>query len=168
MNILNIGDKERKAQLAENKDIISCPMCHTELAVDNSDWKTSPATGKQFINCPWCGHHINRGVFGPNDVRTKLVNELADAFDVERVHTVMNLLNWKWYGIEGIPTEDDIRQKVRDLVMETLERRCPIATAGFATEYIPANEDSDEGVAIRFQLDSLCACINNDNEVEFY
>jgi len=45
-----------------------------------------------------------------------------DNMDMERVHKVMELLEWRWHTTEGTPTLFDIRQRVRKDFKSAVER----------------------------------------------
>jgi hypothetical protein len=52
----------------------------------------------------------------------RMMFDIINNFDFDKVHIVMNHLNWEWYG-KGIPTVDDIRFAARDR-LETVIKNC--------------------------------------------
>ncbi len=70
------------------------------------------------------------------------IDEMMDHFDFYKAQQVMQTLEWKWAGIEGVPLVHHLRKKIRYLMQVTYERalaeKVPyyfITTAGFKVEY---------------------------------
>lgn len=85
------------------------------------------------------------------------VNEVMDLFDYERVHKVMEFLDWKWAG-KGIPEIYDLRvesrrllEKVANKVIEGEEYYFS-ATGGFKAEAWK-NDDDTLGLRLSFILE---------------
>ena len=78
--------------------------------------------------------------------RSKL-DELLEEFDFEKVHKIMDLLNWMWAGVYGIPTREDMILVVKNLY-SSIEgailrgEKSSIATGGFVLTFNP-NEDDE-------------------------
>jgi hypothetical protein len=71
---------------------------------------------------------------------TDQINEIMDWFDFDKVHKVMEAINWTWHGVNGnteVPSVPQIRKFARDLMSRMLdEQRGPNAThatGGFVT-----------------------------------
>lgn len=45
-----------------------------------------------------------------------MIDNIMDNFDFSRVAKCMEVLEWKWHDVEGIPTEPDIRKSARKLL----------------------------------------------------
>ena len=86
------------------------------------------------------------------------VNEVMDLFDYERVHKVMEFLDWKWVG-KGVPEIYDLRvesrrllEKVANKVIEEGEGYYFSATGGFKAEAWK-NDDGSLGLRLNFILE---------------
>ena len=88
-----------------------------------------------------------------NTTEQKLLDEVMDWFDFHKVAKVMSHLQWTWHNCEspgGIPTESDLRVRVREMFTRLIaEKRCMeryvCATGGF--EYT-VWRDSDGNVDV--------------------
>lgn len=64
-----------------------------------------------------------------------MIDNIMDNFDFNRVAKCMEVLEWKWCDVEGIPTEPDIRKSARKLLNNIKEEftsnRYSIAAGGF-------------------------------------
>lgn len=77
----------------------------------------------------------------------KKINEVVDFFNFEKVHNVMEFLNWQWQG-EGVPEIYELKEAARNLIIETINKTletledCSIATGGFeASSYLDENNE---------------------------
>jgi hypothetical protein len=91
---------------------------------------------------------INRQEF----FRSKL-DELLKEFDFEKVHKIMNLLDWRWVGVLGIPEEEDMILVIRSLFNSIKgaiirKERSFAATGGFKLTY---NPDEDDEITLTFE-----------------
>lgn len=68
------------------------------------------------------------------DVFTHVWEDLEKNFDFEKVQKMMNAVNWKWAFIKGPLTLNIIKENVKEMVHEVLERKTTISTGGF--EYV--------------------------------
>jgi hypothetical protein len=50
----------------------------------------------------------------------ELVDEITDEFQFEKVHQTMKALDWKWSGVDGVPSIGDLRRMARELLQELL------------------------------------------------
>lgn len=46
-----------------------------------------------------------------------MVREILDDFDFEKVHSVMNFLNWKWVNLGHVPTVADLQAEASRLLV---------------------------------------------------
>lgn len=70
------------------------------------------------------------------DEQNKAVNEIMDWFDFEKVHKTMRVLRWKWSGTEeGVPLLGEIKQRARQLLVQSIEENTTISTGGFRATY---------------------------------
>lgn len=84
--------------------------------------------------------------------RSKL-DELLKEFNFEKVHKIMDLLNWRWAGVIGIPGKEDMIPVIRSLfdsIKGAIMRkeRSFAATGGFKLTY---NPDEDDEITLAFE-----------------
>jgi hypothetical protein len=65
------------------------------------------------------------------------IEEILDWFDFEKVHKVMESLDWKWFSIASVPQIPHLRQKARSLLQHVAneEPDCTTATGGFVARH---------------------------------
>lgn len=83
--------------------------------------------------------------------REKL-EELIDSFEFDKVHKVMEELDWEWANL-GVPTIDSMKNCVRGLYTSIENRvvnneHCYCSTGGFCLSY---NPDEDEELRLVFE-----------------
>jgi hypothetical protein len=66
----------------------------------------------------------------------KMMFDIINNFDFEKVHNTMNHLDWSWYSI-GIPTVDDLRFAARERI-ESVIKSC-LSDANPNEEYISSS-----------------------------
>jgi hypothetical protein len=79
----------------------------------------------------------------------KKINEVIDFFDFEKVHNVMEFLNWQWQGAGiGVPKVYDLKETATNLIIETINKTLEtskdysITTGGFeASSYLDENNE---------------------------
>lgn len=87
---------------------------------------------------------------------SNLLQELLNGFDFERVHKCMEVLDWSWTGVNGIPEEEDMILVVKNLY-ESIEKRilegkyCYCATGGFKLTF---NPDEDNELSLVFAAEN--------------
>ena len=76
------------------------------------------------------------------------IEDLLDEFDFNKVHRVMQALNWRWAGIDGVPEVPDLRRQARDLLRHIAEAKNvrSVSTGGF-TAYM-----HDGLLGLRFEV----------------
>lgn len=78
-------------------------------------------------------------------------------YDFERVHKVMETLNWTWASADGVPSVDELKEEAVDLLIrcfqqsEKNKKDCLMATGGFeACSYY--KEDGEIDFELRFVI----------------
>lgn len=148
---------------------VICPNCEAELEVDRNDWTHFP-NGNRAVGCPCCGFYIEHKSQEDKTKQNqqKIIEEIIDCTDFEKIHKAMKALDWIWATTEGrVPTEEELKEQARKLLKETFERKCDVATGGFWTKYMEADEYGDEGASLSFRIDNTSVWINKDNELEY-
>ena len=80
---------------------------------------------------------------------TKIIDEILDEFDFERVHQTMKALNWTWHDTDGVPTIGDLRRQARTLLQELLKHNYYCTGTGGLFAYRIADT-----VGLRFEVTS--------------
>ena len=77
----------------------------------------------------------------------KKINEVIDFFDFEKVHNVMEFLNWQWQGL-GVPKVYELKETATNLIIESINKTLEtlqdysIGTGGFeASSYLDENNE---------------------------
>lgn len=52
-----------------------------------------------------------------------MIDEILDEFDFEKVHRVMQALDWKWHNTDGVPSIADLRRMARSLLNQVVESK---------------------------------------------
>ena len=117
---------------------------------------------KEAINLPdgthWLIPERRLTIDRKNFFRDKL-QELLDDFDFERVHKVMEVLDWHWVGVNGIPKEEDMIPIVKILYDDIEDRVIHgeysfCATGGFKLTFNP-NEDNELSLVFEAETNSV-------------
>jgi len=93
---------------------------------------------------------------------SNLLQELLDGFDFKRVHECMEVLNWYWAGVDGIPEKEDMISIVKNLY-ESIEKSilegkyCYSSTGGFKLTF---NPDEDNELNLVFEVEN-CSVYGN-------
>jgi hypothetical protein len=78
---------------------------------------------------------------------TKIIDEILDEFDFERVHQTMKALNWTWVDTDGVPTIGDLRRQARELLQDLLKHNHHCVGTGGLFAYRIADT-----VGLRFEV----------------
>lgn len=121
----------------------------------------------KYVDCPWfrkeCMFISNHGWAVPekyllkdidkkNFYRSKL-DELLSEFDFERVHRIMDLLDWRLVGVYGIPKRENMISVIKSLY-DSIEgsilrsEKSFASTGGFKLSY---NPDKDDEITLTFE-----------------
>jgi hypothetical protein len=52
-----------------------------------------------------------------------MLQDIIDNFDFDRVHNVMDYLNWQWATCSGVPTIEELKEKAISLLRDASELR---------------------------------------------
>lgn len=110
----------------------------------NEDWFFKES--KPLANFGWAipEKRLLKDIDKKNFYRSKLT-ELLTEFDFEKVHKIMDLLNWEWAGVMSIPERADMIPVIKglyDSIEEAILRgeRSSAATGGFMLTFNPDDE----------------------------
>lgn len=87
------------------------------------------------------------------DATYATVSQCLEAFNFERVHTMMVAVDWKWsvaLGEDGyhVPTVEEIKSLAERLLYEAVSRRDTISSGGLEAKYFNRHERAT--LALRF------------------
>ena len=80
----------------------------------------------------------------------KLIDEVMDCFDFERVHKAMVALDWTWHDVDGVPDVYEIKKHARALLKDAIKRNVILSTGGFRVGFDP----DEEVLFLEFIVDS--------------
>ena len=84
----------------------------------------------------------------------KLIDDIMDNFNFEKVHKVMKFLNWTWWNLETmkeyVPTIQDIRSSARDRLKTVLLEKCGYCESGGFV----ARKYDDDTISLEFKIES--------------
>jgi hypothetical protein len=67
----------------------------------------------------------------------KLIDDIMDWFDFEKVGKVMKFLKWSWMTAEeGVPIVPEIRRSARRMLKEAIENKTTISSGGLKATYV--------------------------------
>jgi len=79
------------------------------------------------------------------------IDEIMDSFDFQKVHKIMEFLNWEWY--EGVPDIYSLRTAARKHLKQAAEVKGASGSGGFTANYI--EHKSWVRLELYFGLDSI-------------
>ena len=87
------------------------------------------------------------------------IDDIMDNFEFDKVHEVMEFLEWKWALDDGycVPSINDLRRRSRQLikdVVSNLERNeeCNVSTGGFTVRGWKSSDDGKIFLELSFVL----------------
>lgn len=89
----------------------------------------------------------------------EVIDRIIEEFDFEKVHRVMQILNWRWGRLSAVPSVGALVLCAQGLLQKTFEMDVcdSVATGGFkATK--TENKDKGEGLELEFILISTEFC----------
>lgn len=164
MKVLKHGNRIKE-------DIFTCPQCGCEFIP--GDTEILRLDGETYAHCPECVEKV----YPPEDFveeetelekrhrrREAIVSKIVDFVEFDRIHTAMKALDWKWWDC-GIPSAHQIRQEVTKRLREAFDSKTGFGSGGIYIEYLPKDENGDEGLKFSFVLESYGAFYDNDETI---
>ena len=99
--------------------------------------------------------------------KMKIQNIMED-FDFQKVHNVMEQLDWKW-GLTkpGIPTIDEMKCEAKRLLIDACIEKTCIATGGFRAVYEECSQgDPDPYIGLEFIIEECEGFVDEDETCE--
>ena len=93
------------------------------------------------------------------------IESIMRHFDFERVHKVMEFLDWHWaFTSKGVPTVEEIKVEARRILIDACEEETNIATGGFRAVYEKdGTEDGEPYIGLEFIVED-CEGFNEDDD----
>jgi hypothetical protein len=95
------------------------------------------------------------------DDREKLIDEVINTFDFQRVHIAMTALDWQWQTTEGdghaVPSIVRLKAMARILLREAINHKV-VGSGGFEARYYPKVDAENEYFQLRFTLAESDSC----------
>lgn len=106
-----------------------------------------------------------------DSIKEQVIEDAIDCLDFDKIHSVMEFLDWHWATVLGVPTVSQLKMAVRnyleDLLSQVGETSYSIATGGFEYSfkvYEPNEGEADTfdncvNVSVKFVLDDFDSLI---------
>ena len=106
-----------------------------------------------------------------DSIKEQVINDVIEYLDFDKIHSVMEFLDWHWATVLGVPTVSQLKMAVRnyleDLLSQVGETSYNIATGGFEYSfrvYEPYEGEADTfencvNVSVKFVLDDFDSLI---------
>ena len=98
--------------------------------------------------------------------RMKVQNIMKD-FNFQKVHDVMEQLDWKWAMSKyGVPTIDELKTEAKRLLVDACIERTCVATGGFRAVYENGSaDDPDPFIGLEFIIEECEGFVDDESEV---
>lgn len=136
-----------------------CPRCGSVWELDLHEY--------ELEKCPICGVDIE--IREPKlSVKERTINEVMDQLDFEKIHTIMDVLDWEWWN-QSVPSIETLKKQAYDLLEDAWEHKCSTGTGGFWVEYEGETDEDYPMLKISFQVSwsSPCWVSKKDNEMQY-
>ena len=102
-----------------------------------------------------------------NPVEREKIKDILKNFDFERVHSIMNALDWKWAMVKhdnGIPSVDELKAEAKRLLLAAATEKTQVATGGFRAVYeADGTCDDDPYIGLEFIAVECEGFVDNDD-----
>ena len=165
MKILKHGNRIKE-------EVFICPQCGCEFVP--LDTEILRLNGEVYTHCPECAVKVYPPeTFADEETelekrhrrREELVSTIVDFIEFDRIHTAMKALDWKWWNC-GTPSAKHIKEEVIRRLRESFDKKEGFFSGGIYIEYLPKDENGDEGLKFAFVLENYGAFYNNDEKIE--
>lgn len=96
------------------------------------------------------------------DAVKKVLNEVFDNFNFERVKKVMNILNWSWANLKGndVPTLDEIKEKAANLMWDCATSDVDVISSGGFRVEKDFSDPSSLWMRLVFEVEECDYCLD--------
>ena len=94
------------------------------------------------------------------------IKSIMKNFDFERVHKVMELLDWHWaFTSNGVPTVEEIKHEAEGILINACEEETNIATGGFRAVYEKdGTDDGEPYIGLEFIVEDCEGFAEDDDD----
>jgi hypothetical protein len=82
-------------------------------------------------------------------LRDAMIKDIMENFAFDKVHKVMEYLNWEWCGYDGVPSTYSLIKKAEALLNEAYAKNTTIAYGGFMASM------ENDSLSLSFVLESM-------------
>lgn len=142
-----------------NPETQTCPFCGSVWELESNE--------PELTECPVCGVSIE--IRRPKmSIKKRTIDAVIDQLDFEKIHTIMEVLNWTWWD-QGVPSMETLKKQAYDLLEYAWEHKCSTGTGGFWVEYEGETDEDYPMLKISFQASwsSPCWVDKKSNEMQY-
>ena len=94
------------------------------------------------------------------------IQDIMEDFDFQKVHDVMEQLDWKWAMSKyGVPTIDEMKHEAKRLLIDACVERTCVATGGFRAVYEECSQgDPDPYIGLEFIIEECEGFVDDEDE----
>ena len=95
------------------------------------------------------------------------IQDIMRDFDFQKVHDVMEQLDWKWATISGygVPTIDEMKYEANRLLIDACIERTCVSTGGFRAVYDECGQgDPDPYIGLEFIVEECEGFVDDDED----
>lgn len=94
------------------------------------------------------------------------VQDIMEDFDFQKVHDVMEQLDWKWaMSKNGVPTIDEMKHEAKRLLIDACVERTCVSTGGFRAVYEECSQgDPDPYIGLEFIVEDCEGFVDDEDD----
>ena len=96
------------------------------------------------------------------------IQNIMEDFDFQKVHAVMEQLDWKWAMTKyGVPTLDELKSEAKRLLIDACVERTCVSTGGFRAVYEESFQgDPDPYIGLEFIVVEYEGFVDDEDDDE--
>lgn len=94
------------------------------------------------------------------------IQDIMEDFDFQKVHDVMEKLDWKWaMSKNGVPTIDEMKAEAKRLLIDACIERTCVSTGGFRAVYEECSQgDPDPYIGLEFIVEDCEGFVDDEDD----
>lgn len=94
------------------------------------------------------------------------IQDIMEDFDFQKVHDVMEKLDWKWaMSKNGVPTIDEMKHEAKRLLIDACIERTCVSTGGFRAVYEECSQgDPDPYIGLEFIVEDCEGFVDDEDD----
>ena len=99
-----------------------------------------------------------------SEVEVAKIKSIMASFDFDKVHDIMNYLDWKWAMTKyGVPTVEELKNEAHRILVDACYEKTNISTGGFRAVYESTGPaDDDPYVGLEFIVEECEGFVDDD------